>query len=113
VREECPCVSSPNNVFALRPNASHFAKLNTVGQKGYGKQMRYNEYSHRHGKELLQVLHPDILEEVQKVLKELEPFRHGAKKGKTVKEHISEVFRAHGWEGEPNRTRTTLQLLLF
>ena len=62
--------------------------------------MRYNEYSHRHGKELLQVLHPDILKEVQAVLNKLEPFQHGAKKGETVKKYISRAFMAHGWEGE-------------
>ena len=62
--------------------------------------MRYNEYSHRHGKELLQVLHPDVLKEVQTILNKLEPFRHGAKKGKTVKEYISKAFVAHSWEKE-------------
>jgi len=30
--------------------------------------MKYTEYSHRHGKELLQVLHPDILHEIQRIL---------------------------------------------
>ena len=62
--------------------------------------MRYNEYSHRHGKELLQVLHPGILKEVQTILERLDPFPHGAEKGKTVKEHIAEAFVAYGWEKE-------------
>lgn len=62
--------------------------------------MRYNEYSHRHGKELLQMLHPDTLKEVRTILNKLELFPHGAKKGKTVKEYISEAFITQGWEKE-------------
>lgn len=62
--------------------------------------MRYNEYSHRHGRELLQVLRPDILSQVQTELGKLKPFPHGAKKGKTVKDYITEAFTAHGWEKE-------------
>ena len=61
---------------------------------------RYNEYSHRHGKELLQVLHPDILKDVQTILKQLEPFPHGSKKGKTPKSYITEAFLERGWEKE-------------
>jgi len=62
--------------------------------------MRYNEYSHRHGRELLQVLHPDISGEVEAILRELEPFPHGTRKGKTVKDHICKAFVARGWERE-------------
>ena len=62
--------------------------------------MRYNGYSHRHGKELLQILHPNLSSEVQAILDELEPFPHGIEKGKTVKEHISRGFVAKGWERE-------------
>ncbi|MFQ6119265.1 MAG: hypothetical protein ACE5KE_05170 [Methanosarcinales archaeon] len=62
--------------------------------------MRYNEYSHRHGKELLQILHTDILKEVQTILNRFEPFPHGAKKGVTVKDYISQAFIAQGWEKE-------------
>jgi hypothetical protein len=62
--------------------------------------MRYSEYSHRHGKELLQVLHPDILKEVQTIISKLEPFPHGAKKGETVKSYISDPFIAQGWKKE-------------
>ena len=47
--------------------------------------MRHEEYSHRHGKELLQLLHPDVVEEVHAVLEALEPFAHGAKKHVTAK----------------------------
>src|SRR5512136_2794520 len=62
--------------------------------------MRFNEYSHRHGKELLQVLHPEIVKEVEETLKELEPFSHGSKKGVTVKEYIQSAFEKKGWQSE-------------
>ena len=62
--------------------------------------MRYNEYSHRHGKELLQVLHPSIFRETHTILNELDPFHHGAKKGNTAKNYICEAFVARGWEKE-------------
>jgi hypothetical protein len=62
--------------------------------------MRLNEYSHRHGKELLQILHPEILKEIQTILTNLKPFPHGAKKGITVKKYITDAFVAHGWEKE-------------
>jgi len=62
--------------------------------------MKYNEYSHRHGKELLKILHPNILKEIHLILDNLEPFPHGAEKGKTVKDHITEAFVAKGWEKE-------------
>lgn len=62
--------------------------------------MRYTEYSHRHGKELLQVLHPEIVKEVEAILTELEPFPHGTKKGVTVKEYIKTAFEKKGWQPE-------------
>lgn len=62
--------------------------------------MRYNEFSHRHGKELLQILHPDILSEVKTILDTSEPFLHGAKKGITVKNHLTDTFVYHGWQKE-------------
>ena len=62
--------------------------------------MRYNDYSHRHGKELLQVLHPGLFTEIQSVLADTPPFPHGAKKGHTVKNHLTEAFVLHGWETE-------------
>ncbi len=52
--------------------------------------MKYTEYSHRHGKELLQLIHPNIVREVHAILDSLEPFKHGAQKGKTVKSYISD-----------------------
>jgi len=62
--------------------------------------MRFNEYSHRHGKELLNTLHSDILKEVQNILEKLKPFPHGAQKGITVKQYITDAFISHGWEKE-------------
>jgi len=62
--------------------------------------MRYNEYSHRHGKELLKILHPDIFKEVRTILEELDPFPHGAKKQVTVKNYICNAFVENGWKKE-------------
>jgi len=62
--------------------------------------MRFTEYSHRHGKELLQVLHPEIVKEVEATLNDLAPFPHGTKKGETVKEYIRAAFEKKGWQPE-------------
>ena len=62
--------------------------------------MRYNDYSHRHGKELLHVLHPRILNEIQTILENTPPFPHGAEKGLTAKNHLTDAFAAIGWETE-------------
>lgn len=62
--------------------------------------MRFNEYTHRHGKELLQVLHPEIVKEVELILGELKPFPHGSTKGVTVKEYIRSASVKKGWESE-------------
>ena len=62
--------------------------------------MRFSEYSHRHGKELLQVLHPQVFEEIHTILAELDPFSHGAKKGITVKQYMTDAFTRYGWEKE-------------
>jgi hypothetical protein len=62
--------------------------------------LRFNEYTHRHGKELLQVLHPEIVKEVETTLRELEPFPHGSKKGETVKAYVESAFVKKGWEAE-------------
>lgn len=62
--------------------------------------MKINEYSHRHGKELCSIIHPDIHNDVLNILQELTPFNHGQKKGITAKEYISKAFTLHGWEAE-------------
>ena len=58
------------------------------------------EYSHRHGKELLRVLHPTVAAEVKKTIADLPRFSHGKKKGVTVKRHITNAFLSCGWEAE-------------
>jgi hypothetical protein len=62
--------------------------------------MKYKDYSHRHGRELLQILHPSIFEEIRSLLTNLPPFPHGSKKGTTVKEYLCESFVKCGWESE-------------
>lgn len=62
--------------------------------------MKYNEYTHRHGKELLQILHPAIVQEIKTVLTNTPPFPHGAQKGQTIKQHLTDAFVAYGWEPE-------------
>jgi len=62
--------------------------------------MRFNEYSHRHGKELLQILHPEIVKEIITIIDSLEPFSHGAKKGVTIKNYLCKAFIDNGWENE-------------
>jgi hypothetical protein len=62
--------------------------------------MEYKDFSYRHGKELIQVLHPDILEEVHTILVDLNPFPHGGTKGLTAKDALSEAFASCGWQKE-------------
>lgn len=62
--------------------------------------MRYEEFSHRHGKELLEVLHPETAKQVCTILSGLRAYSHGAKKGKTPKKYIAEAFVAQGWQQE-------------
>lgn len=62
--------------------------------------MRFNDYSHRHGKELLQIAHASIYEEIQEILRDTDPFPHGKQKGITAKDHIAQAFAARGWEKE-------------
>jgi len=62
--------------------------------------MRFNEYSHRHGKELLKVLHPETAKEVTDTLRRLAPFPHGARKNQTVTKYLVDEFSQRGWETE-------------
>ena len=62
--------------------------------------MRFTEYSHRHGKEILQVKQPKIVSEIENLLRDLTPFPHGQKKGVTVKKAITDAFAAKGWQKE-------------
>lgn len=62
--------------------------------------MKFEQYSHRHGQELAQLLHPELCSEILWILKELPAFSHGSKKGVTVKEYLNAAFARHGWEAE-------------
>ena len=55
---------------------------------------------HRHGKELMKILHPEIFEEIITILKNLEPYSHGSEKGKTIKDYIQNEFTRFGWKKE-------------
>ena len=62
--------------------------------------MKYSEYSHRHGKELMTLSHPDEYSEITSILDSLGPFPHGVEKNKTPKTYIAEEFKALGWDLE-------------
>ena len=62
--------------------------------------MRISSYSHRQGKELLSLIHPDEYEDILSVLSSLDPFPHGAEKNKTPKDYIADAFVARGWDSE-------------
>lgn len=62
--------------------------------------MKFTDYSHRHGKELLQLLQPDLYQEIQDTLSFLPPFPHGSKKGATVKTALENAFLEKGWSAE-------------
>lgn len=62
--------------------------------------MKFYEYSHRHGKELLNLTHPDEYEEILKTISSLPSFPHGMEKNKTPKEYIAQAFEDLGWEKE-------------
>lgn len=62
--------------------------------------MRYVDYSHRHGRELLQLLHPDIVTEIRSLLQNLPPYNHGAIRNRTAKDYLVKAFLDRGWEAE-------------
>lgn len=62
--------------------------------------MKFEQYSHRHGQELAQHLHPELCAEILGILRELPAFPHGSKKGVTVKEYLNAAFAKRGWEAE-------------
>jgi hypothetical protein len=62
--------------------------------------MEFSEYSFRHGKEILQIIHPKIVNEIQTILQSLKPFAHGEKKNTTPKALIAKAFENNGWETE-------------
>jgi len=62
--------------------------------------MKIQDYSHRHGKELTIMNHPDEYDEINGILKALDPFPHGLKKNFTPKKIISQEFHKKGWDTE-------------
>ncbi len=74
--------------------------------------MKWNEHSHRHGKELLQILHPDIVNEIQEIFNSLQPFPHGSKKGTTVKAYLSEAFIKKGGPKREGQTSTLIRMII-
>ncbi len=62
--------------------------------------MQFNEYSHRHGKEILHLTHDAELNDILNILSDLPKFPHGREKNHTVKEHISSAFIKRGWDKE-------------
>ncbi len=62
--------------------------------------MKFNSYSHRHGEELCQILHPKIHKEVKSILTNLDPFPHGKAKKQTAKDYVTSAFLQKGWEKE-------------
>lgn len=62
--------------------------------------MKFFEYSHRHGKELISLMHPEERNDVVDVLESLEPFPHGTMKNKTPKEYLAQAFESRGWRSE-------------
>ncbi len=64
--------------------------------------MRFNEYSHRRGKELCRDLHRDVFQEVRSILAVLEPCSRGTEEDGSVDDHIAWEFVERGWlkEGE-------------
>lgn len=62
--------------------------------------MRFNEYSHRHGKELLQLTHEPELNDILSVLRRLPAFPHGQTKNHTVRNYLAPEFVNLGWTKE-------------
>lgn len=63
-------------------------------------EMKYIDYSHAHGKELLEVLNKPVLKEIREVLDNLDPYPHGSIKGLSAKEYIADAFVVKGWSKE-------------
>jgi len=69
--------------------------LNTIFKK-----MKFFDYSHRHGKELMSLTHPVEYQDIENTLKSLDPFSHGAEKNRTPKDYITQAFENQGWKPE-------------
>jgi len=62
--------------------------------------MRFDEYSHRHGKELLEVTHNAEYNQIKDILSRIPPFPHGVERNKTPKMTIADSFIQNGWQEE-------------
>ena len=62
--------------------------------------MRFFDYSHRHGRELTSITHPEEFQDIENVLKSLEPFPHGMEKNITPKNYIAQAFEDQKWTAE-------------
>ncbi len=62
--------------------------------------MKISDYSHKHGKELVQMLHHIEYNEIIDILTSLESFPHGNKKLVTLVSVISKAFLEKKWEIE-------------
>lgn len=63
-------------------------------------EMKYSDYSYRHGKEILGVCHHDILVQVDSILKDNPPYPHGEISGETGHKYIQNLFLNNGWRKE-------------
>ena len=62
--------------------------------------MKIREYSHRHGKELLSLTHPQEYQEILGILDKMPHYSHGSQKNSTPKGVIATEFRKMGWKEE-------------
>lgn len=63
-------------------------------------QMRFKEYSHRHGKEILEMTHITEYVEILGILEQTPAFPHGSQKNHTPKEYLANEFKKRGWDSE-------------
>jgi hypothetical protein len=62
--------------------------------------MKFYDYSHRHGKALVEMLHPEEYHEIIAILSDLDTFPHGKERNQTPVTHISKGFNEKGWKLE-------------
>ena len=62
--------------------------------------MNFKDYSHRHGKELISLTHPNEYQEICSILERVPHYAHGSQKNSTPKEVIAAEYRKLGWEEE-------------
>lgn len=79
-------------LYEVKPKEIYKIKCNS--------RSKYDEYSHKEAKELLQQNAPDILEEIQTIIGNIKPYQHGKYEGETIKENISPRFEDKGWKKE-------------